>query len=47
MVVEKAAGTKCERCWKYTTDIGSVEQHPTVCARCAGIVQKEIKSVAA
>ncbi|MCK5659306.1 MAG: isoleucine--tRNA ligase [Alphaproteobacteria bacterium] len=44
---KKAAGTKCERCWKYTTDIGSVEQHPTVCARCAGIVQKEIKSVAA
>ena len=47
VVVEKAAGNKCERCWKYTTDIGSVEQHPTVCARCAGIVQKEIKSAAA
>ena len=47
VIVEKAKGTKCERCWKYTTDIGSVKQHPTVCARCAGIVQKEVKSKAA
>ncbi|MFH1158807.1 MAG: class I tRNA ligase family protein [Pseudomonadota bacterium] len=44
IVVEKAAGAKCERCWKYSPDVGSVEQHPAVCARCAGVVEKELKS---
>ncbi len=28
-------GTKCERCWHYTHDIGSHEKHPTLCGRCA------------
>ncbi|WP_416191937.1 isoleucine--tRNA ligase [Neisseria sp. CCUG12390] len=28
-------GEKCERCWHYTDDIGSVEGHATVCSRCA------------
>ena len=30
-----SGGEKCERCWHYTDDIGSKEQHPTICARCA------------
>ena len=36
--VSRAAGTKCERCWKYTTDVGSDPRFPTVCARCARAV---------
>ena len=28
-------GEKCERCWHYTDDVGSVAAHPTLCARCA------------
>ena len=28
-------GTKCERCWHYCDDIGSVAAHPTLCGRCA------------
>jgi isoleucyl-tRNA synthetase len=36
--VERAAGTKCERCWKYTTDVGNDDRLPTVCARCAKAV---------
>ena len=47
VIVEKAAGSKCERCWKYTTDVGTVAQHSTVCKRCAAVVQKEQKSAAA
>ena len=47
VVVEKASGSKCERCWKYTTDVGADHEHPTICARCASVVQKELKSVAA
>ncbi len=33
--VERAEGGKCERCWKYTGDIGSDPDFPTVCAACA------------
>ena len=28
-------GTKCERCWHYTNDVGSDPKHPTICGRCA------------
>jgi isoleucyl-tRNA synthetase len=38
VAVERAAGTKCERCWKYTTDVGSNPQLATVCAACAEAV---------
>ena len=30
-----SGGGKCERCWHYTGDIGSVAGHATICARCA------------
>ncbi len=36
--VERARGDKCERCWKYTTDVGSDERFPTVCASCAQVL---------
>ena len=35
-----ADGTKCERCWNYTTDVGSDADLPGVCARCAGHVRE-------
>jgi isoleucyl-tRNA synthetase len=38
--VERAAGQKCERCWKYTTDVGSNPKYPTACAACAGVVDE-------
>ncbi len=38
--VERAAGTKCERCWKYKTDIGSRPAYPTICASCAEAVEE-------
>jgi len=38
--VERAAGAKCERCWKYTTDIGSNSKFPTICASCARAVEE-------
>ncbi|WP_213803308.1 isoleucine--tRNA ligase [Granulicella sp. dw_53] len=35
-VQAKAAdGTKCERCWRYTLDVGDETKYPTVCLRCA------------
>ena len=38
--VDRVAGTKCERCWKYTNDVGSDPDLPTVCASCAQTVRK-------
>ncbi|MDY0398258.1 MAG: isoleucine--tRNA ligase [Desulfuromonas thiophila] len=34
IAVERAAGEKCERCWNYSTAIGSDSDHPTLCPRC-------------
>jgi isoleucyl-tRNA synthetase len=38
--VERAEGMKCERCWKYTTDVGSHAELPTICAACAQAVEE-------
>ena len=35
VLVSEANGDKCERCWKYSADIGTHAAHPTLCARCA------------
>jgi len=35
VTVEKADGTKCERCWKYSTAVGEDETYPTVCDSCS------------
>jgi isoleucyl-tRNA synthetase len=40
--IDRALGAKCERCWKYTEDVGSVPELPTVCAACADAVQEII-----
>ena len=38
VAVDRAAGEKCERCWRYTTDTGVDRRYPTVCGRCAQAV---------
>ena len=38
--VERATGQKCERCWKYTSDVGSDPKFPTICGSCAGAVNE-------
>jgi isoleucyl-tRNA synthetase len=42
--VERAGGEKCERCWKYTTDVGSDPQFPTICAACSGAVHETLNA---
>jgi len=32
--VTPSTQTKCERCWHYSADVGSVAAHPTICGRC-------------
>ena len=37
--VEVAEGAKCDRCWKHSDDVGAVNEHPTLCRRCAEVVK--------
>jgi len=40
VIVEKAAGQKCGRCWHWETDVGADAEYPALCARCAKIVRE-------
>jgi isoleucyl-tRNA synthetase len=37
--VRRAEGAKCDRCWIYSTDIGSDPLFPGVCPRCASVLR--------
>ena len=39
IVVNKADGAKCERCWKYDTEVGKDPMHPSVCGRCTKVLR--------
>jgi isoleucyl-tRNA synthetase len=34
ITISRADGTKCERCWNYSTHVGENADYPTVCERC-------------
>ncbi|XP_047310056.1 isoleucine--tRNA ligase, chloroplastic/mitochondrial [Impatiens glandulifera] len=36
--VSRAEGLKCERCWNYSSQVGSFIEHPTLCNRCHDVV---------
>lgn len=40
VLVKPASGHKCERCWTYSETVGQDEKHPTLCARCASVVEE-------
>ncbi len=42
IVIEKADGAKCGRCWNYKTDLGRDIEHQTLCERCTAIVKESI-----
>ena len=39
VTIEKAQGEKCERCWTYSDTVGKNNEHKTLCARCAQILE--------
>ncbi|KKB39272.1 Isoleucyl-tRNA synthetase [Bacillus thermotolerans] len=45
VVVEKAEGETCERCWIVSTDVGENDAHPTLCSRCADVVSNHYTEV--
>ncbi|XP_043715666.1 isoleucine--tRNA ligase, chloroplastic/mitochondrial isoform X1 [Telopea speciosissima] len=40
--VSRAEGSKCERCWNYSTEVGSFTEHPTLCCRCYNVVNIQL-----
>ncbi len=40
--VERASGDKCERCWKYTLDVGQDPDFPTICLPCAAAIKESL-----
>jgi isoleucyl-tRNA synthetase len=35
IVIDKADGKKCERCWNYSTHVGENTRYPSICERCS------------
>ena len=40
MLVGKAGGQKCSRCWNYSRTVGSNEAHSSLCEKCVSVVDK-------
>ncbi|MFE4893991.1 isoleucine--tRNA ligase [Peribacillus butanolivorans] len=40
ILVTKAEGETCERCWNVSKEVGQVEEHSTLCPRCATVVKE-------
>ncbi|ACM23406.1 isoleucine--tRNA ligase [Thermotoga neapolitana] len=43
VTAKHAEGEKCQRCWKYTTEISRSEEFPAVCPRCLAVLKGERK----
>ena len=37
--VRRTSMDKCERCWKFTPEVGTSSEHPTLCGRCLGVLE--------
>ena len=46
VVVHRATGKKCERCWNYSVHVGENSRYPTICERCSEALA-EIEGAAA
>ncbi|MEW4326087.1 isoleucine--tRNA ligase [Rossellomorea marisflavi] len=46
IVVEKAEGETCERCWTVSPYVGEDQDHPTLCPRCAAVVKENYSHLA-
>jgi isoleucyl-tRNA synthetase len=40
VVVHRANGAKCERCWNYSTHVGESKRYPTICERCTEALEE-------
>jgi isoleucyl-tRNA synthetase len=40
VVVQRAPGEKCERCWNYSESLGMNPSHPKLCIRCTQVIHE-------
>ena len=40
VMVSKADGRKCDRCWNYSVHVGEDAAYPTVCERCSAVLRE-------
>ncbi len=40
----KDYGVRCERCWRYTNDVGTYSLYPDICSRCANALKEPERS---
>jgi isoleucyl-tRNA synthetase len=40
VVVEKAAGDKCQRCWNWDLSVGTFDKFPELCKKCHDVIAK-------
>ncbi len=40
IMVKKAEGKKCERCWKYHSSVGKISTSKELCSRCLSVIEK-------
>jgi isoleucyl-tRNA synthetase len=45
--IVRAEGSKCERCWNYSTHVGENADYPTVCERCVKALTEIEETLAA
>jgi len=38
LIVKKASGLKCSRCWNYSETVGKSVKHPLICAKCEAVI---------
>ncbi|MCC6758803.1 MAG: isoleucine--tRNA ligase [Candidatus Omnitrophica bacterium] len=40
IIIERAEGEKCSRCWHYSVEVGKDAEHPSLCERCSPVVRE-------
>ena len=43
--IQRAEGEKCERCWNYSTDVGTEGEFPRLCGRCIRPVREYLNEL--
>jgi isoleucyl-tRNA synthetase len=41
IIIQKAKGLKCMRCWNYSISVGKNKAHPSICKRCLKAIGEE------
>jgi isoleucyl-tRNA synthetase len=39
IVIKKAYGKKCIRCWNWSESVGTNPEHPEICKRCMDVLK--------